>query len=423
MDNSKIREEMSQIQAELHTALSELRSTVWSKLKEADRRGIEQEFDELDVLLERLKTGHVWLAIVGKTAVGKSSVINSLLEGDFAEVDETHDTTKPSEGGSNIYEREPWKIIDLPGVMGREAFEKYALAEAKRAHGHIFVVDGEPYLDELEMFDNVHKALPDVPKIVFVNKWDVLQQKPTRDRDAVKGRIQQKMAPYVKSADNIVYGSANLYDPGRDGWVRQPLPQLLERMYEDAGTFGQVVNVLDPANRAHSLAETAREKVLGVRMKVARKVISAFGAASAAGTFIPAADLVADPGLMAAMVYTLCRIMGQEMTKERAKSLAGALLKTCLQTLSIEFGGVTALNIIIQASALIPAVGLLALPALGGMTYLRYRRTVILGEVTLEYVKNDFSWGGEEAQVVIKRCKERAKEMYLRFVKEAAPAN
>ncbi|MDF5730419.1 MAG: PepSY-associated TM helix domain-containing protein [Rhizonema sp. PD38] len=35
------------------------------------------------------------------------------------------------------------------------------------------------------------------------------------------------------------------------------------------------------------------------------------------------------------------------------------------------------------------------------LSYFKYRRTVILGEVMLEYTRNDFSWGAEGAESII----------------------
>jgi GTPase Era involved in 16S rRNA processing/uncharacterized protein (DUF697 family) len=426
MENAQIRDEMTQIQHELLGAFEELRTQVWKKLKPVEREEIETEFNELNVMLERLKDGKIWLAVVGRTCVGKSSVINSILGEDKAEVDETQDTTafdrqtlKP-----NTYEVEgkPWIIIDLPGIMGKLAYEEFALNEAKKAHGHVFVIAGEPFQDEIEIFDKVHEVLPDTPKIVFVNKNDELQHKPSRDREAVKARIVQKMSKYVKSSDNIVYGSARLYNPDLDDWERQEIPQLLDRMYEDAGTFGQVVSVIDPANKAHNASEMVKQRILDVRMKIARRAITAFSTACAVATYVPASHLITDPGILGGMVYTICRMMGKQVTRKDAKSLAGALVKACLSTLGVEIMGAVAVEIVLQAALFIPAIGLLALPALGAMGYFRYRRTVILGEVTLEYVKRDFSWGGEDASTVIKQCVDRAKKMYLQLSSDKALA-
>ena len=212
-----------------------------------------------------------------------------------------------------------------------------------------------------------------------------------------------------------MYGSARLYNPEKDCWERQAVPQLLDRMYEDAGTFGQVVTLIDPANKAHNASGMVKQRILDTRMKVARKAITAFSTACAVSTYVPASHLIIDPGVLGGMVLTISKIMGKQMTREDAKNLSGALIKACLTTLGVEVMGAVALEIGLQASLFIPAIGLLALPALGAMGYFRYRRTVILGEVTLEYVKNDFSWGGENSADVIKRCVERAKTMYLQL--------
>ena len=57
------------------------------------------------------------------------------------------------------------------------------------------------------------------------------------------------MRKFVTNSDDIVYGSAQIYDRKSDELVAQPLPQLIERMYANTGAFGDIVQVLDPANR------------------------------------------------------------------------------------------------------------------------------------------------------------------------------
>ena len=414
--NEQIRQEMAEVQQELQSALQELLTEVGKKLKPKEREEIELEFRQIDELLERLKTGLVWIALFGKTSVGKSAIANALLEDDIAEVGIQHDlTTSPAP-----YKKEPWMIVDVPGIMGEKVNEKIAIEEAKKAHGHIFVVNEEPFGYELELFDLVHAKVPLTPKIVFVNKWDEMAHRPKKDRDIVKARIEQKMGKFVKNPDEIIYGCAEIFDPQRDKMVRQKLPQLLDKMYNDAGTLGAVMNVLDPANRANDFAGAMRTKILDVRMNLGRKIISWFGAASAVGTFIPYSTLVVTPGLLASMVYTLFRIMGnKEMTKSQARKIAIDLLKECGKNLAAEFGAVVVAEMIVGSMYILGPIGaLVGLAAdLAGLTYFRYRRTVILGEVTLEYIRHDCSWGGENPHDVILRCKERALRHYMRLAK------
>lgn len=410
--NKQIQEEMTEIQRELESSLQTLLSEVGSKLKPQERVSIEEEFQQLNELLERIKSGFIWIALFGKTSVGKSAIANSLIGTDIAEVGIEHDVT----GTPHAYEKAPWMIVDVPGFMGKKVNEEVAVAEAKRAHGHIFVVDGEPYADEIELFQVVQNALPDTPKLVFVNKADLMNHLPTKDREMIKSRIEKKMTEFVRSPSDIVYGSAMLFDPKRDEMVRQALPQLLDKMYEDAGTLGQVMNVLDPANRAHDLSDSIQRKIFEVRSKVARKVISAFGAASVGGVFVPFSTLIVTPGILASMVYVLFRIMGKKDTsKKDAAKISIELLKECGKFLVADFVAVAAAELVVSSMHLLGPLGsLIGLAAdVLGLSYFRYRRTVILGEVTLEFIRNDCSWGGEGAQALIRRAKARALQNYM----------
>ena len=130
-NNQQIRKEMEQVQAELQSALKEVLNLAKKELKPEELKQIETEFQELNELLERIKTGLVWVALFGKTSVGKSAIANSLIGEDIAKVGVQHDlTTTP-----NPYKKEPWYIVDVPGVMGEVVNEEVAIKEAKKAHG------------------------------------------------------------------------------------------------------------------------------------------------------------------------------------------------------------------------------------------------------------------------------------------------
>lgn len=320
-------------------------------------------------------------------------------------------------------------LVDVPGILGKEVNKDVAIEEAEKAHGHIFVLDGEPLELELELFNLVHNKMPTTPKIVFVNQWDKMQSRPKKDRETVRERIEQKMGKFIKSPDDIVYGSAQIYDPDKDDMVRQEIPKLLDKLYEDAGALGEVVNILDPASRADDITQGIRDRILTIRKKIARRVINVFGIASAAVGLVPFDQLVVTPGVLTSMVLVITLIMGRNanfMNIEgqssnnvtKAGKMAIELLKACGEVLFWEFVAVFAGGLALDVVGTIfgpLGMGLTALADLAALGWYRYNRTAILGEVTIEYVSNGFSWGADGAEAVIKRCKERAQEHYVRL--------
>jgi uncharacterized protein (DUF697 family) len=228
------------------------------------------------------------------------------------------------------------------------------------------------------------------------------------------------MGKYVKVPDtDILYGSAMLFDPAQHAYVRQDLPQLLDCLYADAGTLGMVMNVLDPARRAVDLSDTIRDKIFEVRRRVARKVISGFGTASVAGGFIPFNQLLVTPGLLASMVFVLFKMMGRPMNKAAAKQVSVELLKTCGQELGAEFLAVMVAEGLLGAIQVLGPVGfaLGALGSMAGLGYYRYRRTAILGEVTVEFIRHGCTWDGTDRHRIFQECKERAMQHYMRLRK------
>lgn len=414
---TKIREELAEIQRELRKALWEIINEVGHKLTPEERAAIHQEFAELDELLERLKTGKVWLALVGKTNVGKSSVINALLENLEAEVSVLKDSTTEV----TTYEREPWTFVDLPGIMGKPNLEQLALSEAKKACGVLIVLEDEPFEDELEAFEIIRRELPDLPMLVFVNKWDRFEKTATqKDRELVRHRIFEKMAPFVKSEDDIIYGSAmrRATDPetGEESMVLQKLPQLVEKMYEDAGLLGEVMALVDPAGRAVALNARIRQKILDVRIRTTRKVINAFGVAAIASGFVPFNQLLVLPGVYASMIFFIFKIMGKNIDRGTAASVASQLLGACGQVLGVRFAAVVIGDILLDSLLIAtgPIGAIIGILGTGSaLSYFTYTRTTLLGEVAIDFILNNCSWGAEGQESVIRRCEQRAKELYF----------
>jgi GTPase len=401
--------EMTQLQRELANALNGLRDELGSKLKPEERAELDDEINELNELIERLKTGKVWLAFFGRAAVGKSSVINSLLGEDRAAMGVEYDTT----GTAYPYDMSlstdnPYMLVDVPGIMSNPGYEEMAIAEAQKAHGHVFVLEAEPTHDEIEIFDFVKKNTPHSPTIVFVNKADRFDNMPKSDVDIVKGRIIEKMGKYVDSELDIIFGSARLFDKASDEMVRQSLPNLEDRLYNNPGTLGQVVNVFDPANRAELNLEMARTKILEVRKKVARRIIKAFAFAEAGASAVPFDAITTTPGLLVALTHSVTKIMGEGQVVS-ASQLTVSVVKVCAQTLGGLFVFATAASVLIDVIG--PWGWLFSAAAFAGF---KYSRTLIYGEALLLYIENGFSFG-DEARVTILKAKENAGIYYKAY--------
>ena len=403
-----MKDEMAVLQKELQEGLDKMLAEVGNKLSNKEKAEIKQEVGEIIELIERLKTGLIWIALFGRTSVGKSATANALIGKDINEVKVTHDTTTDAFS----YSKEPWMIVDIPGIMGEEINETIALEEARKAHGHIFMVEGEPFAVETKLFDFVSSYLPDAPRIVFVNKFDRLQHMTKRDRDMVIQRIKEKMRKYVKRDEDIVFGSAQLKDDETDEMVRQNLPQLEDRLYADAGTLGQIVNVLDPAKRAADLSHSINNKILEIRKKVARRIIQAFAIGAVGGGIIPFDSLLVAPALYASLAYALVKIMGgKEPVNFDKGKMSLDIIKVCASVLGAEFIAVAALETI--TSALGPIGWMIDWAAL---SFYKYKRTLIFGEATLLYIANGFTFGND-ARAAIEKAKEEASKHYANFSK------
>ena len=117
--------------------------------------------------------------------------------------------------------------------------------------------------------------------------------------------------------------------------------------------------------------------------------------------------------------------MGKKEEKSITGKVAIELLKACAQTLGIIFAGSIGSYI---AAALVTTINPIAGIALfcvgaGVTSVFTYRRTVILGEVTIEYVLNDCSWGIEGQDAVIRRCAKRAEDYYFYIKNKQKPSN
>ncbi|MCB1771893.1 MAG: 50S ribosome-binding GTPase, partial [Candidatus Competibacteraceae bacterium] len=106
------------------------------------RKALADEYQQLQVLLEKIEQGHIHIAVFGRVSVGKSALLNALLG-------ETRFSTSPLHGETTRAAHARWQeydaggvfLIDTPGIneVAGEEREQLAHDVASRSDLVMFV--------------------------------------------------------------------------------------------------------------------------------------------------------------------------------------------------------------------------------------------------------------------------------------------
>lgn len=178
--------------------------------------------DLLDAIVEKLNEdkGDVLeediprFAIVGRPNAGKSSLTNAFLGEDRNIVTDIAGTTRDSihtrynKFGFDFY------LVDTAGIRKKnkvnEDLEFYSVMRSIRAIENsdvcILLIDAERGIEAQDM--NIFQLIQRNQKsmVVFVNKWDTVEEKTNKTIKYFESAIRERMAPWTDF--NIVFGSA-----------------------------------------------------------------------------------------------------------------------------------------------------------------------------------------------------------------------
>jgi tRNA modification GTPase len=141
----------------------------------------QQALQPLEILIQAYEDGRIFreginLVIVGKPNVGKSSLLNRLLQEERAIVTAVPGTTRDTIEEPLTIQGIPFRLIDTAGIhRTREEVEQAGIARSRQkmteAHLVLFLLDRSSPLDEKDL--DLYEEIKDQPHFILLNKMDL----------------------------------------------------------------------------------------------------------------------------------------------------------------------------------------------------------------------------------------------------------
>ena len=147
--------------------------------------------DLLKLMTEGLEPGYeeednnIKIAVIGRPNVGKSSLVNALLNEDRVIVSNVAGTTRDAIDTKFTYNKEEYTLIDTAGLRKKgkifESVEKYSLLRSMKAIDRsdvcLLVIDATTGIVEHDKHIAGYALEAGKPTIIVVNKWDTIEEK------------------------------------------------------------------------------------------------------------------------------------------------------------------------------------------------------------------------------------------------------
>ena len=152
-------------------------------------------------------------SLIGRPNVGKSSLVNAILNEERCLVSDIAGTTRDSLDTKFTYEKQDYTIIDTAGMRKKgkvyEAIEKYSLIRSLKAieRSNVCVIVIDASVGIIEHDKHIASYAIDAGKsiVIAVNKWDLIENKDESMKEWIKKiRNNFQFCPYAE----IVFLSA-----------------------------------------------------------------------------------------------------------------------------------------------------------------------------------------------------------------------
>lgn len=390
------------------------------------RDSLAHDYQQVQVMLEKLRHGHLHIAAVGRVSTGKSSLLNALIGEALFSVSPLHGETLQSS-------IQPWPqveaggvyLIDTPGLdeAGGEQRERLATEVARRADLVVFVLDGDIAESELQALRAL--VAEGRPVIVALNKDDLYNRE---ELNALLESIRRRVAGLV-SPGNVVAVAADprpqtVVEVGDDGSETlterarsQDTEALRLRLWEVVEAEGKTLAALNASLFATDLSDQVGRRILEARGEIGEKVVRTYCIAKGVAVAfnpVPVADLFAAAFVDVGMVVHLSRVYDLPLSRREA----GSLVRVIAAEAAALMGSAWALHFVSSALK-VGTLGLSTILTAGAQGAIAWYSTYVVGRVAGEYLANGKSWGdGGPKKVVAEILESLDKESVLREARQ-----
>lgn len=380
-----------------------------SRVPQTVRQALQEDYNEVRAMLERLENGHLHIAVFGRVSVGKSALLNALLG-------EQRFSTSPLHGETTRAARSQWQsyragsvfLIDTPGIneVAGEAREQLAREVAQRADLVLFVVDSD--ITETERRALAEIAARNRPVILVLNKSDRFAP---AEQDALLASLSEHSQGLVDQRNIVLAAAApaqrlviRVKPDGseQESWEKPDadVSQVKERLWDILESEGQTLAALNASLFASRLSDQVGRRILAARRQLGQKLIRTYCTAKGVAVAlnpVPVTDLVAAAVVDVSMIVHLSKLYGLPLTRNEA----GELVKTIGGQMLLLMGTVWAVHFISSALKL-GTGGLSALITGGAQGAVAYYSTWIVGQAAERYLAQGKSWGTGGPKLVVR---------------------
>ncbi len=370
------------------------------RVPESVRETLADDFQQIEVMLDKLEQGHLHIAVFGRVSVGKSALLNALLGKQHFSTSPLHGETRHAQLAQlEEYDAGGLFLIDTPGINEVDGESRGRLAKevASRADLILFVCDGDLTQTEIETLEELKNSQR--PILLVLNKAD---RYTSQELSILRSTLLKHTKGLIPEGHFV---TASAQPPERiylqvdaagneTEFRKQAIPDialLRERLWTIMESEGSTLAALNAGLAASDLAEQVGLRIIKVQQGVSEKLIRAYCVSKGvlvAANPVPATDLFAAIAVDVAMISHLSRLYESPLTR----SEAGTLIRTIAAQMALLMGTVWGVHLLSSAlkTSSFGLSTMLTASAQGGVAYYS---CYVVGQAANQYFAQGRSWG------------------------------